>query len=156
MMNCRIPGYSLTDNIAGEIGTGRNLKHYHHEVNLTALDFSYAMLRRSMKRARDARCRVTFVQEDACSMQQIASGNFDWVLATFLCCVIPEELQRQVIRQFARVLKPGGRFRLIKMIYSKKPSLKKRQDLFIPFVERVYGARFDRNTMKHVKETEKL
>lgn len=151
----------LVGDLRGEVleagvGTGRNLNYYHHKVNLTALDFSTAMLKRSIKRARNARCRVTFVQEDACSMESIADGHFDWVVATFLCCVIPEELQHKVIGQIARVLKPGGRFRLLEMIYSKTPALRKRQDIFTPFVEKVYGARFDRNTLQHVKEAEKL
>jgi ubiquinone/menaquinone biosynthesis C-methylase UbiE len=109
-----------------------------------------------MKRARDARCRVSFVKEDACSMKTVPSGHFDWVLATFLCCVIPKELQHQVLKQFSRVLKPGGRFRLLEMVYSDNPALKKRQDFFTPFVEKVYGARFDRETMKCVKEAENL
>jgi len=152
---------SLVGDLRGEVleagvGTGHNLKHYHNDVNLTALDFSKAMLRRSMKRARNARCRVTFVREDACSMESIADDRFDWVVALFLCCVIPAELQHKVIGQIARVLKPGGRFRFLEMIYSKTPALKKRQDFFAPFVEKVYGARFDRKTLDHVKEAENL
>jgi len=152
---------SLVGDLRGKVleagvGTGHNLKHYHNDVNLTALDFSKAMLRRSMKRARNARCRVTFLQEDACSMKSIADSHFDWVVALFLCCVVPEELQHKVIGQIARVLKPGGRFRLLEMIHSKTPELKKRQDFFAPFVEKVYGARFDRKTLDHVKEAENL
>lgn len=152
---------SLVGDLRGKVleagvGTGHNLRHYHNEVDLTALDFSTAMLKRSMKRAQKVRCRVNFLQEDACSMKSIADGDFDWVVAFFLCCVIPAELQHQVIAQITRVLKPGGRFRLLEMIYSKTPALRKRQDFFAPFVEKVYGARFDRNTLHHVKDAEKL
>jgi demethylmenaquinone methyltransferase/2-methoxy-6-polyprenyl-1,4-benzoquinol methylase len=138
------------------VGTGRNLKYYQADINLTALDFSHTMLRRAMKRARNVSCGITFVHEDACSMDVIPSNHYDWVLATFLCCVLPEELQDLAIGQFVRVLKPGGRFRLLEMIYSNNPVLRKRQDFFAPFVEKVYGARFDRNTLDHVKAAEKL
>jgi demethylmenaquinone methyltransferase/2-methoxy-6-polyprenyl-1,4-benzoquinol methylase len=152
---------AFTGNLRGEvleagIGTGRNLKYYHNDVNLTALDLNTFMLKRAMKRARDVRCRVTFVQEDVCHMESVPSGHFDWVLAAFLCCVVPEELQHQVVRQVARVLKPGGRFRLLEMIYSKNTALRRRQNFFTPFVEKVYGARFDRNTLKHIEEEDRL
>jgi demethylmenaquinone methyltransferase/2-methoxy-6-polyprenyl-1,4-benzoquinol methylase len=138
------------------VGTGRNLKYYYHDVKLTALDFSSTMLKHAMKRDKDASCNITFVQDEACYMTSVPSGRFDWTVATFLLCVIPEENQRQVINQFVRTLKTGGRFRILEMFYSKNPSLKKRQDFFAPFVEKVYGARFDRNTLKHVEDTDNL
>ena len=49
------------------------------------------------------------------------------------------------------MLKPGGRFRLLEMKYSDIPHLRKRQDRFERFVEKVYGARFDRQTLAHVQ-----
>ena len=138
------------------VGTGRNLKYYSADVNLTAIDFSHSMLKRATKRAHDARCSVALVCEDACQMKSIPSDHYDWVLATFLCCVIPDELQHLAIEQFARILKPGGCFRLVEMIYSKDRALRKRQKLFSSFVEKVYGARFDRNTLKHIEKSPEL
>ena len=136
------------------VGTGRNLPHYPAGVeHLTALDFSPAMLQRARRRAEGAVCPVLFVQDDVCTMTSIASGQFDWVVACFLCCVLPAEFQDQALAQVARVLKPGGRFCLLEMVYSKDPQLRKRQDRFAPFVEKVYGARFDRNTLEHARNT---
>jgi ubiquinone/menaquinone biosynthesis C-methylase UbiE len=135
------------------VGTGRNLKYYQPDVNLTALELSPAMLKRAESRARHARCSITFVQDDVATMSSIPSGRYDWLIATFLCCVIPDELQAPALEQFARVLKPGGRFRLVEMVYSGIARLRKRQDFFAPFVERIYGARFDRNTLRHLNET---
>ncbi len=151
----------LLADVSGEVleagvGTGRNLRHYPPHVNLTALDFSPAMLRKAMKRSRTASCKVRFVHEDAARMESVPSGSYDWVVAFFLCCVMPQELQDHAIREFARVLKPGGRFRLLEMQYSKNPHLRKRQDRFAPFVEKVYGARFDRHTLTHVQNNQDL
>lgn len=151
----------LVGDVRGEVleagvGTGRNLEYYNPGVNLTAIDFSPSMLKRAMKRSQNARCRIRLVNEDVCGMESIPSNSFDWVVATFLCCVLPEELQDRAMKEFRRVLKPGGRFRLLEMIHSKNAALRKRQDFFSPFVEKVYGARFDRNTLTHVKETEGL
>jgi len=152
---------SLVGGMHGEVleagvGTGRNLKYYQADINLTALDFSPSALKRAVKKARKAVCGINFVHEDACSMESIPSNHYDWVLATFLCCVIPDELQQLAIEQFVRVLKPGGQFRLLEMMYSNNPTLKRRQDFFTPFVEKIYGARFDRNTLRHLQETDKL
>lgn len=138
------------------VGTGRNIEFYRPDVNLTAIDFSPAMLRKASKRSKKAAGTVRFVQEDVCRMQSIPSGSYDWVVAFFLCCVLPEKIQDQAISEFARVLKPGGRFRLLEMRYSDLPALRKRQDLFTPFVKKVYGAGFDRNTLVHVRNNPNL
>jgi len=139
------------------VGTGRNLRYYRPGVDLTAIDLSPAMLRKAAKRcAADAVCKVRFVQEDATRMTAIPSASYDWVIAFFLCCVLPRELQDQAIGQIARVLKPGGRFRLLEMRYSDDPRLRKRQDFFAPFVAKVYGAGFDRHTLSHVQKSSEL
>src|SRR5512135_2348840 len=51
----------LLADVSGEVleagvGTGRNLRHYPPHVNLTALDFSSAMLRKAIKRSGTASC----------------------------------------------------------------------------------------------------
>ena len=138
------------------VGTGRNLKYYHPGVKLTAVDLSKVMLKRAMKRVKLAVCKIDFRQEDATVMDSIPSNHFDWLVSTFLCCVMPDELQPLAIKQFERVLKPGGRFRLLEMKYPQDPKLRKLFELFSPFVEKVYGARFDRNTLDYVQESSKL
>ncbi len=151
----------LLGDVSGEvleagIGTGRNLEHYPSHVNLTAMDFSPAMLRKASKRCAKASCNVRFVHEDASCMESIESGKYDWIVAFFLCCVLPRDLQDRAVSEFARVLKPGGRFRLLEMKYSDNPALRKRQDFFSPFVAKVYGAGFDRETLRHVQNNPNL
>ena len=151
----------LLENLHGSVleagvGTGRNLKHYPSDVHLTGIDLSAAMLRRAKKRAEVAACHIELRQEDATSMETIPENSHDWIISTFLCCVMPDELQPKAIEQFQRVLKPGGHFRLLEIIYSKNFKLRKRQERLAGFVEKVYGARFDRNTLKHLKNATKL
>ena len=138
------------------VGTGRNLKYYHPSVKLTGLDLSAAMVRKARKRGKSAVCDLNLCHEDATIMESIPSNHFDWLICTFMCCVMPDELQPLAIEQFERVLKPGGRFRLLEMVYSKTNSLRRRQEILTPFVEKVYGARFDRDTLGHVQESSKL
>ena len=138
------------------VGTGRNLKYYSQDVELTGIDLSAAMLNKARKRVRVAACRCTLLHQDASVMGSIPSEHFDWLISTFMCCVMPDELQPSTIEQFGRILRPGGRFRLLEMVYSKDPKLRKRQELFTPFVEKVYGARFDRDTLGHLENASKL
>ncbi|MFC1714577.1 class I SAM-dependent methyltransferase [Candidatus Poribacteria bacterium] len=115
------------------VGTGRNLKYYHPSVKLTDLDLSAAMLRKARKRGKSAVCDLNLYHEDATIMGSIPSNHFDWLICTFMCCVMPDELQPLAIEQFERVLKPGARFRLLE-----------------------YGARFDHDTLGHVEKSSKL
>ena len=138
------------------VGTGRNLAHYPAHVDVTGIDLSARMLVTAKRRARRAACKVTLAQDDATVLATVADASMDWVFSTFMCCVMPNVLQPAALEQFARVLKKGGHFRLLEMVYSESPALRKRQERFAPFVERVYGARFDRETKRFVEENPDL
>jgi len=138
------------------VGTGRNFIHYGPRVELTGIDLSRKMLEKAKGRSKHVPGGVTLVHEDATMMASIPSSHFDWLVSFFLCCVMPDRLQPLAIRQFERVLKPGGRFRLLEMVYSKDPKLRRRQEFFAPFVEKVYGARFDRGTLGHLEKSQRL
>ena len=138
------------------VGTGRNLPYYRPEASVTAIDLSPAMLRRAARRGRRAVCQLNLCQEDVTTMESLPSNHYDWVVSTFLCCVLPDQFQPLALQQFERILKPGGRFRLLEIVYSKDPRLRRRQDFLAPFVHRVYGARFDRHTLDHVRRASKL
>ena len=138
------------------VGTGRNLPFYHPDVHLTGIELSEAMLERARKRSTLASCQLNLYQDDATIMSTLQDGSFDWIISTFMCCVMPNELQPKALDQFARVLKTGGRFRILEMIYSKDPAIFKRQKLFAPFVEKVYGAKFDRKTLEFIHQNPTL
>ncbi|NCO57906.1 MAG: methyltransferase type 11 [Nitrospirae bacterium CG18_big_fil_WC_8_21_14_2_50_70_55] len=144
------------DVLEAGVGTGRNLPYYPPAARVTAIDLCAAMLRRARRRARQARCPVELRQEDATRMATIADRSQDWIVATFLCCVMPDHLQPASLVQFQRVLRPGGRFRLLEILYSHTPHIRRRQQRLAPFVEHVYGARFDRTTLRYLEEAEGL
>lgn len=139
--------------IEAGVGTGRNLRYYPSNAKVTGIDLSSDMLKIATKRAGSASCEFYPVHEDATSMESIPSNNFDWLVSTYLCCVMPDHLQPLAIDQFERVLKPGAHFRLLEMVYSKNPLLRRKQELFAPFIQWVYGARFDRNTVAHLEKS---
>jgi ubiquinone/menaquinone biosynthesis C-methylase UbiE len=138
------------------IGTGRNLEFYHQDVELVGIDLNKHMLHKAENRIKQSKCKTRLIHEDATVMQSIDSDQFDWVFSTFMCCVMPDEIQKLAIEQFGRVLKQGGRFRLLEIVYSKNKRIRKRQELFAPFVEKIYGARFDRGTLYHIERSSSL
>jgi ubiquinone/menaquinone biosynthesis C-methylase UbiE len=138
------------------VGTGRNFQHYHESVELTGVDLSDVMLRKAAKKAMKADCKIELLHDDASVMRLVDSNQYDWIISTFLCCVMPDEFQSMALEQFSRVLKPGGKFRLLEMIYSKDKKIRRRQDFFSSFVEKVYGARFDRKTLQYIEESDEL
>ena len=138
------------------VGTGRNFQYYHESVELTGVDLSDVMLRKAAKKSAKASCKIELLHDDASTLHRVDSNQYDWLISTFLCCVMPDEFQPMAVEQFARVLKPGGKFRLLEMVYSKNKTIRKRQDFFAAFVEKVYGARFDRKTVQFLEESDEL
>jgi len=152
---------SLVSDLRGKvleagIGTGRNLEFYHQDIELVGIDLSKHMLHRAEKRISKSRCKVRLINEDSTIMQSIGSNEFDWVFSTFMCCVMPDEIQQRAIEQFGRILKQDGRFRILEIVFSKNRQIRKRQEMFAPFVEKIYGARFDRNTLNHIEKSSHL
>lgn len=138
------------------VGTGRNFRHYHESVELTGVDLSDVMLKKATRKAGKADCKIELIHDDASVMQHVASNQYDWIISTFLCCVMPDEFQPMALEQFSRVLKPGGKFRLLEMIYSENKAIRRRQEFFSAFVEKVYGARFDRKTVQFIERSPDL
>lgn len=132
------------------VGTGKNLPYYPANADVTAIDLSAAMLFQAKQQLRHVKCQVKFLQQDAMNMQDIASSSMDWVISTFAFCLMPKEVQTRVIAQIQRVLKPGGQFRILEIVYSQSATLKRRQARFAALIEYVYGARFDRKTLAHL------
>lgn len=152
---------ALLADVGGEVleagvGTGRNLPHYARSARVTGIELSPQMLLFAGRRARSARCRIALMEADATQLDHLPDNGFDWYISTFMYCVMPDHLQPGALDQMARKLKPGGRFRLLEMVYSSQPALLRRQQRFAPFVEKIYGARFDRRTLQHIKETSGL
>ena len=147
----------LLDDVRGDVlepgvGTGHNLSFYHPTVHVTGLDLSPVMLRQARSKARRLPQSFDLQVEDATTMEGVPPDRFDWVFSTFMCCVMPDELQPAALAQFGRVLKPGGRFRLLEMVYSDDPKIARWQRRVSAVVERLYGARFDRRTLEHIEK----
>jgi ubiquinone/menaquinone biosynthesis C-methylase UbiE len=92
------------------VGAGLNFDAYPHEIRLTGIDLSEAMLEIAGTRARDIARDVDLRQGDAHALP-FTDNSFDTVVCTFGLCAIPDI--DVALDEMTRVLKPGGRLILV-------------------------------------------
>jgi len=139
------------------IGTGNNIPYYPADCRLLGIDLSEAMLdqcRANMEGHKAPRCKIVGLEQaDACDCRNVVPDKSqDWLLATFVFCPMPDVSQPDAIREIARVLRPGGRYRILEMVYSKDKKKRKNMNRAQYFVQWMYGASFDRHTVKFCQE----
>lgn len=84
------------------VGTGLALPHYKASLDVTGIDLSPDMLKRARQRRPDA----VLLEMDATDLQ-FDTARFDVAVAMFVMTVVPDP--KAVMRELARVTKPGGR-----------------------------------------------
>ena len=72
------------------MGTGRNLRHYPHGVNVTGVEFSPAMLEIARKRARQLGREIDLRVGDAQALD-FPDASFATVVSTLALCTIPDD-----------------------------------------------------------------
>jgi ubiquinone/menaquinone biosynthesis C-methylase UbiE len=133
------------------VGTGRNFPFYPRGAKVVGIDLSPAMLARAERRLPTATTTVELREMDVTRLD-FRDRSFDAAVATFLFCTLPDELQVAGMRELGRVVKPGG---IIRCLEYTRPSSGLRRvmtRLWEPWVYWAYGASFDRQTEKHVRE----
>lgn len=131
------------------VGTGRNMAFYPPGAEVVGIDLSPAMLARARRRreALGLSCDLRLMDATA---TDFPAARFDYVIATFLFCVLDDELQLPALRELRRVLKPTGELRIIEYAYSRDPVRRFIMRLWAPWVRFAYGAAFDRDTERYV------
>ena len=131
------------------VGTGRNMPFYPSDGEVVGIDLSPQMLARAGKRRESLGVAVDLREIDVCATG-LADDRFDFVIATFLFCVLAEEDQLPALSELRRICKPGGEIRLLEYTYSTRPLKRLVMRLWAPWVRLVYGAAFDRETTRYV------
>ncbi len=79
-------------------------------------------------------------------------ASFDAAVATFLFCVLPDDLQLPALRELGRVVKPGGVIRMLEYVRPQGAVRRVVAKLWEPWIGWAYGASFDRQTERYVPE----
>ena len=131
------------------IGTGRNCEFYPASATVFGIDTSPAMLARAHERCPTLAASGRLYQLDVTALG-FPAASFDAAIATFLFCVLPDELQLAGLRELARVVKPGGLIRLLEYVRPKRRIRRVLSRIWQPWVAWAYGANFDRRTENHI------
>jgi ubiquinone/menaquinone biosynthesis C-methylase UbiE len=102
---------------AADLATGPGtlaLRFAAHVHSVAAVDLTPAMLKRARETARNEEiANVTFLRADAQELP-IATGALDLVVTSYSLHHVPD--QARMLREMARVLKPGGRVGIIDIV----------------------------------------
>jgi ubiquinone/menaquinone biosynthesis C-methylase UbiE len=133
------------------VGTGRNFPFYPPGSMVVGIDISPAMLARAERTRKSATAEVELRQMDVTRLD-FADRTFDGAVATFLFCVLPDELQVPALKELGRVVKAGGLIRLLEYVRPHQTVRRILARLWEPWIAWAYGASFDRRTEEHVPE----
>jgi ubiquinone/menaquinone biosynthesis C-methylase UbiE len=146
----------LFEGMAGRIldtgvGTGRNMPFYPQGAEVVGIDASLAMLARAERRLAELGATAELRQMDVTRLD-FPDASFDGAVASFLFCVLPEELQVPALKELGRVVKPGGLIRMMEYVRPQGAVRRVVARMWEPWMAWAYGAGFDRRTEEHVPE----
>ncbi|MGC8478077.1 MAG: methyltransferase domain-containing protein [Acetobacteraceae bacterium] len=133
------------------VGTGRNIPFYPAGAEVLGIDASAAMLARAERR-RQRLGRVVALRQMDLTRLDLPDASFDAAVASFVFCVLPEPDQLPALRELGRVVRPGGRIRLLEYVRPRGRLRRAIARLWEPWMAWAYGAGFDRHTETHVAE----
>lgn len=134
------------------VGTGRNFPFYPPGSSVVGIDLSPAMLARAQRRLSEAATAVKLQQMDVTRLE-FPDNSFDAAVATFLFCVLPDELQVAGMRELRRVVRPGGIVRCLEYTRPSGGLRRAMTRIWAPWVYWAYGATFDRQTERKAPES---
>ncbi|MFV2035391.1 MAG: class I SAM-dependent methyltransferase, partial [Halocynthiibacter sp.] len=132
------------------IGTGRNMPYYPEQAEMVGIDLSEAMLKRAGERQRRLGTKVDIHLGNICETA-FEDQSFDAIASSFLFCVLEDHLQLPALCELRRLCKPDGEIRILEYAYSEKPVRRAIMNLWAPWVQFAYGARFDRDTGQYAE-----
>ena len=132
------------------VGTGRNFPFYPAGISaVVGIDLSPRMLARAERRRDLSPIPIELRQTDVTKLD-FANNTFDAAVATFLFCVLPDQLQVPALQELGRVVKPGGPIRLLEYVRPRATLRRIISKIWEPWIAFAYGASFDRQTEKHL------
>lgn len=129
------------------IGTGRNIKLYRDDVQLTGIDISEGMLAQARRKLRRAERSVELREADVQELP-FGSDSFDTVTATCVFCSVADPVRG--LAEVARVCRPEGRVLLVEHVRPRNRLLGWIADRLSPLTRRLFGPEINRRTEENV------
>lgn len=129
------------------VGTGKNLRFYPSDCEVTGIDFSPGMLKKARQRAKGLK-NVTLYEMDVQNLQ-FPDNFFDTIVATCVFCSVPDPIKGLI--ELRRVCKLNGRLLFLEHIRSSNRVLGALMDLFNPLAVGLIGANVNRRTLENME-----
>jgi len=130
------------------VGTGKNLSYHPRGASITGIDVAEKMLARARERAARLGCGINLLEADVQALP-FPDSFFDTAAATFVFCSVPEPVIG--LREFTRVVRPGGQILLLEHVRIDRPVAGRIMDFLNPLVVQMYGANINRRTVENVQ-----
>jgi ubiquinone/menaquinone biosynthesis C-methylase UbiE len=127
------------------------VEFYPQGAEVVGIDISPAMLARAARRLKKSSAAIELREMDI-SRLDFPAGSFDVAVATFLFCVLADELQLPALRELGRVIRTDGSIRLLDYVRPQRPLRRAIAGLWEPWIAWAYGASFDRSTEELIPE----
>src|SRR3990172_10478403 len=128
------------------VGTGKNVKYYSNNIDLTAIDFSEGMLSKAIKKYKD-KSNIKFIQMDI-QATNFESDSFDTVIASYVFCSVPNPIKG--LKEIKRICKNDGKLILLEHVRSDNRLIGMLMDLINPLFVRLLGFNINRKTENNV------
>ena len=134
------------------VGTGRNCEFYPPTAIVSGIDTSSAMLARAHARCPTLATAGRLHEMDVTALD-FPIASFDGAVATFLFCVLPDQLKVSALHEVGRVVAAGGKIRLLEYVRPHGSLRRALSYMWEPWIGWAYGASFDRDTEQHVSSS---
>lgn len=128
------------------VGTGKNIKYYPNDIDLTAIDFSDGMLSKAIKKYKD-KLNIKFIQMDI-QATNFESNTFDTVIASYVFCSVPDPIKG--LKEINRICKNSGRIILLEHVRSENKIVGAVMDLINPLMVNLLGFNINRKTETNI------
>jgi phosphatidylethanolamine/phosphatidyl-N-methylethanolamine N-methyltransferase len=116
------------------VGTGLSLGHYAPHLEITGVDVSADMLAKARRKVAERGLnQVAALREMDARSLDFPDASFDTVVAMYLVSVVPEP--EQVIREMARVCRPGGEVLIVNHFARDGGALGMAEKVAAPFAD---------------------
>ncbi|MBT5027392.1 MAG: class I SAM-dependent methyltransferase [Nitrospinaceae bacterium] len=131
------------------IGTGQEIVNFPPQLDITAVDLSYEMLRRSDKRVQNYDGKIKRCQMDA-QTTAFADNSFDSILTVCVLCSVKHPVP--CLQELKRVLKPEGELLMFEHVLSHNPIYALILKSMSHITEYLEGTYLDRDTVSNVEK----
>jgi ubiquinone/menaquinone biosynthesis C-methylase UbiE len=130
------------------VGTGKNLRYYSKDVQLTGIDISPKMMAKAKKKKQKLEIDADLELMDAQRMD-FHDDTFDFVVLTFVLCSVPDP--QTALLEIRRVLKKDGKLIALEHVLSRNPFIALWENIHNPITRGLFGVNVNRDTRSNIE-----